>query len=80
MLIHFDFSYVQELMEDTVYQINIYAIVEESSDVQIKSKELHEKVGPSDWVQRFIFHLLQVIFMAGALNMFTEEMDRSSKM
>ena len=45
MLIHFDFSYVQELMEDTVYKINIYAIVDESSDVQIESKELHEKVG-----------------------------------
>ena len=45
LLIHFEFSYMQELVEDTVYKINIYAIVEESSDVQIESKELHEKVG-----------------------------------
>ena len=68
-------------MLDTVYKINIYTIVEESSDVQIESKELHEKVVPFlDWAQTFIFYLLQVIFMAGALNMFTEEMGRSSKM
>ena len=33
-------------MEDTVYKINIYTIVEESSDVHIESKELHEKVVP----------------------------------
>ena len=67
-------------MLDTVYKINIYTIVEESSDVQIESKELHEKVGPCQIEYRHLFSM-QVILLAGALNMFTEEMDRSgSKM
>ena len=57
MLIHFAFSYVQELVEDTVYKINIYAIVEECSDVQIESKELHEKVCPFQIECRGLFSI-----------------------
>ena len=44
--------------------MNIYAIIEESTDVTIESKELHEKV----------------ILLDGVLHLYTEEMERVSAM
>ena len=46
------------------YKVNIYAIIEESVDVSIESKELHEKV----------------ILLDDVLHLYTEEMERMSAM
>ena len=49
-------------MEDIQYKVNIYSIVQESEDVVIESKELHEKV----------------IVIDGNLCVYTEDMDRDA--
>ena len=46
---------IQDLVEDTQYKVNVYAIV--TTDVNIESKELHEKVMLKD----------------GKLSLYTEE-------
>ena len=49
-------------MPDHQYKVNIYALVYESPEVTVESKELHEKV----------------VLVEGVLSLYSEELDRQS--
>ena len=55
---------IQDIWEGVQYKVNIYAIVYETPEMIIESKELHEKV----------------ILINGNLCVYTEDMDRASVM
>ena len=46
----------KDLTENYVYKVNVYAIVYDSNQKEVESKELHEKVKPS-LPNNFIFML-----------------------
>ena len=53
---------MQDILEDSQYKVNVYAIIYESGDGIVESKELHEKV----------------IMVNGSLCVYTEDMERTS--
>ena len=52
--------YFQDIWADHQYKVNIYALVQESPDITVESKELHEKIRLID----------------GAICVHSEELDR----
>ena len=59
---HDNSSFLQDILPDHQYKVNIYALVYESPEVTVESKELHEKV----------------VLVEGALSLYSEELDRQS--
>ena len=53
---------MQEVWADHQYKVNIYALVQESPDTTVESKELHEKILLTD----------------GSFCVYSEELDRLS--
>ena len=54
--------YFQDVWSDHHYKVNIYALVQESPDTTVESKELHEKI----------------LLMDGTICVYSEELDRLS--
>ena len=53
---------LQDIWSDHHYKVNIYALVQESPDLTVESKELHEKI----------------LLMDGSICVYSEELDRLS--
>ena len=59
--------------------MNIYALVYDSLQEQIESKELHEKVSQMMKIKDLLpTHKLQVIFLSGKLSIYSEETGHQS--
>ena len=55
--------YCQDVWSEHQYKVNIYALVQESPDITVESKELHEKILLTD----------------GAICVYSEELERLSR-
>ena len=53
---------LQDVWSDHHYKVNIYALVQESPDITVESKELHEKI----------------LLVDGSICVYSEELDRLS--